>query len=119
MAGLWERTVAGTDAYAEKLRGQLAASPPPPEDLATLIRQQLATLEDAKKNDLLYRRAQAALQKLQLYMLPRVPKIDPTGPLAAMTSAHSDFVASTSGNGTSRGPDPRFEACLDPTWLPF
>jgi hypothetical protein len=57
--------------------------------------------------------------KAQLYLLPRATKIEPSGPLAAMISAHSDFADSESGNGASHGPNPRFQACLEPSWLPF
>jgi hypothetical protein len=115
----WQRSVAGNDAYAEQLRGQLASNPPPPEDLAVLIRKQLATLEEAKKNDAFYQQAQTALKRLQLYMMPRATKIQPDGPLAAMQSAHSDYAALTSGKVTPHGPDPRVQACFDQSWLPY
>ena len=69
-------------------------------DTSAELLQQLAKLE-------------GVLRRLQFYMLPRIPTIDPLALASVIRQANADLQESWSDEGLSG----RVRACEDPTWL--
>jgi len=123
----------------------LPTTPKSPEDAKTVenLRQYYATSADEQRQSL--SRAQAALNRLQDYMLPKMQARDPAALLLATSRGTADFrdfkaMVERCGNRCntmSKAPDDqakakacwdscedkdliaRTRACQNPTWLPF